>query len=51
MTVTYGNTTLERAARNARVVLARAPCDAPVFAGWDRPLYRPVPFGAHPGID
>ena len=38
--VTYGNTTLDRAARNARLVLARAPSDAPVFAGWDRPLRR-----------
>lgn len=37
---TYGNTTLDRAARNARLVLARAPSAAPVFAGWDRPLRR-----------
>jgi purine nucleosidase len=40
VSVTYGNTTLDRAARNARLVLARAPSDAPVFAGWDRPLRR-----------
>ena len=40
VTVTYGNTTLERAARNARVVLDRAPSDAPVLTGWDRPLLR-----------
>jgi inosine-uridine nucleoside N-ribohydrolase len=38
--ITYGNTTLERATRNARIVLARAPSAAPVFAGWDRPLIR-----------
>ncbi len=40
VSVTYGNTTLDRAARNARLVLARAPSTAPVFAGWDRPLRR-----------
>jgi inosine-uridine nucleoside N-ribohydrolase len=40
VSVTYGNTTLDRATRNARLVLARAPSDAPVFAGWDRPLRR-----------
>jgi purine nucleosidase len=40
--VTYGNTTLDRAARNARLVLARGPSAAPVFAGWDRPLARPL---------
>jgi inosine-uridine nucleoside N-ribohydrolase len=40
--VTYGNTTLERATRNARLVLARAPSAAPVFSGWDRPLERPL---------
>lgn len=42
VTVTYGNTTLDRAARNARFVLNRAPCAAPVIAGWDRPLRRPL---------
>ena len=42
VTVTYGNTTLDRAARNARLVLDRAPSDAPVLAGWDRPLHRPL---------
>jgi purine nucleosidase len=40
VTVSYGNTTLERAVRNARLVLDRAPSDAPVLAGWDRPLQR-----------
>jgi len=40
--VTYGNTTLERATRNARFVLARAPSAAPVLIGWDRPLERPL---------
>ena len=42
VTVTYGNTTLDRAARNARLVLDRAPSDAAVLAGWDRPLRRPL---------
>jgi purine nucleosidase len=42
VTVTYGNTTLDRAVRNARFVLDRAPSDAPVLAGWDRPLRRPL---------
>jgi len=42
VTVTYGNTTLDRATRNARLVLDRVPCDTPVFAGWDRPLRRPL---------
>jgi inosine-uridine nucleoside N-ribohydrolase len=36
----YGNTTLDRAARNARLVLDRAPSAAPVHVGWDRPLRR-----------
>jgi inosine-uridine nucleoside N-ribohydrolase len=36
----YGNTTLDRATRNAGLVLARAGCGAPVFAGADRPLVR-----------
>lgn len=42
MSVSYGNTTLDRAVRNARLVLARAPSAAPVLAGWDRPLERPL---------
>lgn len=40
VTASYGNTTLERATRNARLVLERAPSSAPVFAGADRPLRR-----------
>ena len=42
VTVTYGNTTLDRATRNARHVLDRAPSAAPVLPGWDRPLRRPL---------
>jgi inosine-uridine nucleoside N-ribohydrolase len=42
VSVSYGNTTLERATRNARAVLARAGCGAPVFPGSDRPLTRPL---------
>lgn len=42
VSVTYGNTTLDRAVRNARYVLARGPSGAPVFAGADRPLVRPL---------
>jgi len=42
VSVTYGNTTLERAARNARLVLTRAGCAVPVFPGADRPLKRPL---------
>ncbi len=42
VSVTYGNTTLDRAARNARLVLGRGPSAAPVFPGWDRPLARPL---------
>lgn len=42
VSVTYGNTTLDRATRNARLVLARAGCPAPVFPGADRPLARPL---------
>ncbi len=38
----YGNTTLDRATRNARHVLARAGCGTPVFAGADRPIVRPL---------
>jgi inosine-uridine nucleoside N-ribohydrolase len=42
VSVTYGNTTLDRAARNARLVLARAAAAVPVFPGADRPLTRPL---------
>jgi purine nucleosidase len=42
VSISYGNTTLDRAARNARLVLARARCAAPVFPGADRPLARPL---------
>lgn len=42
VSVTYGNTTLDCAARNARLVLARAPSDVLVLPGWDRPLTRPL---------
>ena len=42
VSVSYGNTTLDRAARNARLVLARAQCHVPVFPGSDRPLVRPL---------
>lgn len=42
VSVTYGNTTLDTAARNARVVLARAPAEVLVLPGWDRPLFRPL---------
>ncbi len=42
VSVTYGNTTLDRATRNARLVLARAKCPVPVFSGSDRPLVRPL---------
>jgi inosine-uridine nucleoside N-ribohydrolase len=40
VSASYGNTTLERAARNARLVLERAGSGAPVFVGADRPLER-----------
>jgi purine nucleosidase len=40
VSVSYGNTTLDRATRNARLILERAGSAAPVFAGWDRPLTR-----------
>ncbi len=40
VSTSYGNTTVDRATRNARLVLARAGCAAPVFAGSDRPLAR-----------
>ena len=42
VSVTYGNTTLDRAARNARLVLARVAAAVPVFPGADRPLARPL---------
>jgi inosine-uridine nucleoside N-ribohydrolase len=42
ITVTYGNTTLDIATRNARLLMARGGCDAPVRPGWDRPLVRPL---------
>jgi len=40
VSVTYGNTTLDRATRNARLVLARTGRAVPVFPGADRPLTR-----------
>jgi inosine-uridine nucleoside N-ribohydrolase len=42
VTVTYGNTTLDYAARNARLVLSRAPAEVLVLQGSDRPLSRPL---------
>ena len=42
VSTSYGNTTLDRATRNARLVLARAGTPAPVFPGADRPLVRPL---------
>jgi len=42
VSVTYGNTTLDRAARNARLVLDRVAPRVPVFPGADRPLARPL---------
>ena len=43
VTATYGNTELGRAARNARIVLARGgKPDVLVLAGADRPLSRPL---------
>jgi len=42
VSTSYGNTTVDRATRNARLVLARAGSAAPVFAGADRPLTRPL---------
>jgi purine nucleosidase len=42
VSVSYGNTTLHNATRNARLVLERAGSAAPVFAGADRPLQRPL---------
>lgn len=42
VSVSYGNTTLDLATRNARLVLARAPADLPLFPGCDRPLRRPL---------
>lgn len=40
VTTTYGNTTLDYATRNARLLLERAGAPAPVFAGAERPLER-----------
>ncbi len=40
VTVTYGNTTLEAATRNAGIILRRAGTIVPIRAGWDRPLTR-----------
>ena len=42
VTSTYGNTTLDIATRNARLVMSRGGCDAAVRPGWDRPLVRPL---------
>lgn len=42
VSVSYGNTTLDLAARNARLVLERAPAEVLVLPGWDRPLGRPL---------
>ena len=42
VSTSYGNTTVDRATRNARLVLARAKSPAPVFPGTDRPLERPL---------
>ncbi len=40
VTTSYGNTTLDLATRNARLILARAGAEALVLQGWDRPLVR-----------
>jgi len=42
VSASFGNTTLENTTRNARLVLQRAGSTAPVFAGADRPLVRPL---------
>jgi len=42
VTASYGNTTLDLATRNARLVLARAGAGPLVLQGWDRPLVRPL---------
>ena len=42
VTVVYGNTTLDLATRNAKLVLSRAPSATTVTAGCDRPLRRPL---------
>jgi inosine-uridine nucleoside N-ribohydrolase len=42
VSTSYGNTTVDRATRNARLVLARAGRPVPVFPGADRPLVRPL---------
>ena len=40
VTTSYGNTTLDLATRNAKLVLARAGAGPLVLLGWDRPLER-----------
>jgi len=40
VTTSYGNTTLDYATRNARLVLGRAGLDVPVLPGSERPLER-----------
>jgi inosine-uridine nucleoside N-ribohydrolase len=42
VSTSYGNTTVDRATRNARVALVRAGSRAPVFAGAGGPLNRPL---------
>jgi inosine-uridine nucleoside N-ribohydrolase len=42
VSVSYGNATLDSTFRNARLVLQRAGTAAPVFAGAERPLVRPL---------
>ncbi|MGA2382348.1 MAG: nucleoside hydrolase [Gemmatimonadales bacterium] len=42
VSASYGNTTLDNASRNARLVLGRAGAAVPVFSGADRPLVRPL---------
>ncbi len=42
VSASYGNTTLDRATRNARLVLSRVNAGAPVFSGAERPLARPL---------
>ncbi|HEX2948637.1 MAG TPA: nucleoside hydrolase [Armatimonadota bacterium] len=48
ITTTYGNTTVTRATRNAREVLARLGVGEkiPVYPGVDRPLLRPIEVAA-----
>jgi inosine-uridine nucleoside N-ribohydrolase len=42
VSASYGNTTVDNATRNARLVLGRAGAAVPVFPGADRPLLRPL---------